>query len=108
MIENKTVLVLGAGASVPFGFPTGQGLKDQVCAQTLQYPEKIQLLETLGFDKNKIARFRTALENSGRSSVDAFLEYREDFLDIGKTAISATLLPFEKTTGLFKVWITKR
>ena len=106
MIEQKTVLVLGAGASAPFGFPTGQGLKDLVCEKILRLP--VKFWDTLGFKTDIITRFITALQNSGRSSVDAFLEYRDDFLDIGKTAIAATLLPFEKTTGLYRDWINKR
>ena len=108
MIKKKTVFVLGAGASAPFGFPTGQFLKDLICVKTLWKPNQVQLLEKLGFDKDIITRFRQALQNSGRPSVDAFLESREDFLDIGKTAIATTLLPFEKTTGLFRDWIDKR
>ncbi len=108
MIKKKTVLVLGAGASAPFGFPTGQGLKDRVCIQTLLLRDKIQLLETLGFHTDTITRFRRALLHSGRPSVDAFLESREDFLDIGKTAIAVTLLPYETTRRLFKDWAVKR
>ncbi len=90
MIKNKTVLVLGAGASAPFGFPTGQGLKDQVCDKTLQNSGTTQLLISFGFDGDIIRSFRKALINSGRLSVDAFLEYRDNFLDIGKTAIATT------------------
>ncbi len=108
MIKSNIVLVLGAGASAPFGFPTGQGLKDLVCEKTLRLSGSVQLLTTLGFNPDIITRFRTALGNSGRLSVDAFLETREDYLDIGKTAIAATLMPFEKTTGLFRDWINKR
>ena len=63
---------------------------------------------TLGFKTDKITRFRTALLNSGRLSVDAFLEYRDDFLDIGKTAIATALLPYETTSGLFRAWTVKR
>ena len=108
MIKSNTVLVLGAGASAPFDFPTGQGLKDLVCEETLQHSGTIHLLNSLGFNTDIISRFRTALGNSGRLSVDAFLEYRDDFLDIGKIAIAAALLPFEKTAGLFTDWIHKR
>jgi hypothetical protein len=107
MIENYTVLVLGAGASAPFGFPTGQGLKDRVCDTILRSPQSVNTLKSLGFNEEKIAHFRAALTNSGRSSVDAFLEYREDFLDIGKAAIALTILPYETTSRLFKDWIHK-
>ena len=32
MIDNKTVLVLGAGASMDFGFPSGGKLVEIICA----------------------------------------------------------------------------
>lgn len=107
MIESNTVLVLGAGASAPFGFPIGQALKDQICKTTLVAPQS-NILEALGFKKEEIDSFRESLANSGRSSVDAFLENREDFLDIGKAAIAIALLPHETTSRLFKDWILKR
>ena len=31
MINTKTVLVLGAGASYPYGFPLGAELHDRIC-----------------------------------------------------------------------------
>jgi hypothetical protein len=31
MIKRPTVLILGAGASVPFGFPSGRQVLDDVC-----------------------------------------------------------------------------
>ncbi|MHC4558281.1 MAG: hypothetical protein ACYS80_13365 [Planctomycetota bacterium] len=108
MIKSNTVLVLGAGASAPFGFPTGQGLKDRVCDIILTPQKSEKILEPLGFKTEEIASFRSALLNCGRTSVDAFLEYREDLLDIGKVAIAAALLPFETTDRLFSDWIPKR
>jgi hypothetical protein len=110
MIKAETVLVLGAGASAPFGFPTGQGLKDQICNDTLSLSNatSVSVLNKLGFDTNEMTRFRTALLNSGRPSVDAFLEYRGDFIDIGKIAIATALLPYERTCGLFEDWSLKR
>ncbi len=37
MIEIETVLVLGAGASIPFGFPSGQNLVDIICTKLLSH-----------------------------------------------------------------------
>lgn len=108
MIKSNTVLVLGAGASAPFGFPTGQGLKDQVCENTLLKSGSVKVIQSLGFTPDEITRFRKALQNSGRPSVDAFLEYRDDFIDIGKTAIATALLLYERTSGLFRDWAVKR
>jgi len=31
MITQQTVFILGAGASAPYGYPTGAGLKDIIC-----------------------------------------------------------------------------
>ena len=31
-IKENTVFVLGAGASIPFGYPTGDGLRESICA----------------------------------------------------------------------------
>jgi hypothetical protein len=101
VIEQKTVLVLGAGASVPFGFPTGQGLKARICSGSADVNTNLNRLQELGFDRDNIEMFRVALMKSGRSSVDAFLEYREDFLSIGKAAIASTLLRLEKTDAIF-------
>ena len=108
MIKSNTVLVLGAGASAPFGFPTGKRLMDLICDKILQQKALAQFLEKMGFAEKEIALFARALTHSGRPSVDAFLEYRDDFLEIGKTAIAAVLLPCEITSGLFRDWIVKR
>ena len=108
MIENETVLVLGAGASAPFKFPSGQGLKDDICRQSVDVNTNLTTLTNLGFDRNNIEEFRVALMKSGRPSVDSFLEYRKDFVPIGKAAIASTLLKFEKTVELFDGWIKRR
>ncbi|MDD5064111.1 MAG: hypothetical protein PHQ35_05045 [Phycisphaerae bacterium] len=107
MITKKTVLVLGAGASAPFGFPTGQGLKDKIC-YLLDTGATIKELTKLKFTPDEINNFRQALIKSPLFSVDAFLERRSEFERVGKAAIAAALLPCEKTHGLFDDWIEKR
>jgi hypothetical protein len=37
MIKRPTVFVLSAGASCPYGFPTGEGLVDEVVTLTRQF-----------------------------------------------------------------------
>ena len=113
MIEKPTVLVLGAGASIPYDFPSGQGLKDQICKELVL--EKGILWATLvrqgniaSFDKTFIEQFGHDLMRSPSYSVDAFLEHREDYLDIGKKAIADVLLRREKTNNLFDKFIVNR
>jgi hypothetical protein len=103
MINQKTVLILGAGASMPFGFPSGSGLIALI-SQMLE-PNRTaipRLLIEHGYEK-QIKEFKHDLIHSGRSSVDEFLEYRTEFLDIGKETIAAALLEFEQTHTLFNV-----
>src|SRR5258708_39292317 len=100
MIKTPTVLGLGAGASKPFGFPTGQELLKIITHQLLFFtPEQTTLGQTLlacGFSEPDISRFAGALHLSQRSSVDAFLEFRSEFVEVGKAAMIAALIPYEK------------
>src|SRR5215211_8988152 len=102
MISRPTVLVLGAGASAPFGFPTGLRLSERI-VRDLQvgHPGYNALQEYCGFDETEITRFRLAFFRSGRNSVDAFLEHREDLLGVGKAAIAVGLIGFENEGRLF-------
>lgn len=109
MIKNKTVFVLGAGASIPYGFPSGLQLKDDIY-HMLKNPGGMlhEVLAELGQKKREVESFNNDLARSPDYSVDAFLEHRPDYLDIGKTAIAAALLPQETTHRLFEAWIMKR
>lgn len=99
MISTPTLLVLGAGASCEFGFPTGYELLQKVCAG-LGSGMLLQRLVEMGYSEMQLREFRKALERSGQGSVDAFLEHRTEFMDIGKVAIAAVLIPFEKDGSL--------
>jgi len=101
MINQKIVLVLGAGASTPFGFPSGADLKTAITTRLVFRDEWHTLLLDAGFEPDHIEKFRTALLKSGKRSVDAFLEHRTDFVDVGKAAIACALLPHEKEEYLF-------
>ena len=61
MIGIETVLVLGAGASAPFEFPTSQGLKDDICRQSVDVSTSLNALKRLGFDRDKLEGFRVTL-----------------------------------------------
>ncbi|MDP3910528.1 MAG: hypothetical protein Q8Q14_09045 [Gemmatimonadales bacterium] len=102
MIERQTLLVVGAGASIPFKFPSGRELVTAVCAGLRKDNRQLfQLLRACGFGAEQIVAFRDALARSGRPSVDRFLEFRTEFMAVGKTAIAATLIPFEGEDALF-------
>lgn len=93
MITTPTVLILGAGASMPFGFPSGGQLKEAIASPT---QEQISQLGECGFPPRTIADFQLAIRRSPLNSVDAFLENRSDeFGEVGKAAIAQNLIPHE-------------
>ena len=99
-ITRRTVLVLGAGASQPYGFPLGPALRDIICAQTTDFRSQITL-RSFGFERGEIDAFGTALRHSGFGSIDAFLEAEPRFTSLGKVAIALALLPRERPSALF-------
>lgn len=103
MITRKVVLILGAGASMPFGFPSGLELKSKIVERLHPHRSDVvkQHLTDAGFETGHVEGFRSALEKSGKLSVDAFLEHRPEFIEVGKAAIASFLLPSEHEPTLW-------
>ncbi len=100
MIKKRTVLILGAGASVDYGFPTGRKLLLEICNGAVKGGRLYAfLLDTMPIKEQVIQDFRDALWKSQAPSVDLFLENRQEFLELGKMAIAASLIPRESYTG---------
>jgi len=77
MISRLTVFVLGAGASYPFGFPTGEGLVNEIIDLT-DTEDTIDTFLNNDCLAKDVKRFGRDLANSEASSVDSFLEHRPD------------------------------
>lgn len=90
MIARQTVFVLGAGASMPYGFPSGDQLVDEIVQLALERPIS-RTFNDAGFKNEQVRRFGEDLASSDAPSIDAFLEYRPEFLDICKLAIAMRL-----------------
>src|SRR6266498_1227589 len=97
MIEKPTVLILGAGASEPYGFPTGGELQDEIIDGCQREDSPIWgHLSNLAFTSLAIQDFGKQLLHAKRPSVDRFLESRENpYLRIGTAAIVSALIPKE-------------
>lgn len=100
MINQKTVLILGAGASKPYKFPIGDVLKAEICrdlALTEHYRRNC-------FENETVSGFRKLFYNSPQESIDAWLGKpgSQPFEKIGKYAIARVLLKCETTVSLFK------
>lgn len=105
MINTPTVLILGAGASAPYGFPSGSTLKDKICDNlSLLTNDASVELQREGFTKDEIRKFRTDLHGSATFSVDAFLERRREYENVGKAAIVQVLMPLENKDALHGDW----
>lgn len=97
MITEKTVFILGAGASMPYGYPSGRQLKNQVI-ETLRKDSGpgFKRLIDFGYRPSQLKIFRDALFLSGKLSVDALLEHQPELVNIGKSAIAFVLTKLVK------------
>ena len=101
IFDPSTVLILGAGASKPYGFPLGQELKNQIIRITKSPgPLRSQLIEA-GFSEQKISEYNTDLVRSIHPTIDAFLEDRPSRREIGAFSIAQILMPLENEENLF-------
>lgn len=97
MRNEKTAIILGAGASVHYGFPTGAGLIDAIISST-RFPWINTYL--LGgdfslFDSNKVGRFGKILREYDPLSIDSFLSLytdNQEIIEIGKQLIAHTII----------------
>lgn len=107
MIKTPTVLVLGAGASQPYEFPTGPGLRQSLLGVSSH-------LDAIAFGpghdgKAKAEEFRRTFRRS-RDPIDAFLEHNVEWREAGKCLIAAHISSAEQEDNLYPEsgdWMTR-
>ena len=99
MIRTRTLFILGAGASIPYGFPSGATLREWLCDITRRDSAQ-HVINALGVTREEIGRFAGAFKSSGQLSIDSFLARRPDFKDIGKFCIAAELCRCEEPSAV--------
>ncbi len=92
MISEKTVFVLGAGASKTYNFPLGKELVKQIvylCRNINRNHEKEkEILYNHNYTEGQILEFGNALDASRSDSIDEFLiRGRSEFLEFGKVIL---------------------
>jgi len=97
MAERHTVLVLGAGASKPYGFPLGAELVDRICRSFLHGFGVYFGDFDCRWEEGDCQEFLDRLRKSGRQSIDVFLEHNPSLAEIGKLAIAQSLTEREDT-----------
>lgn len=95
--KNKTVLILGAGASFGYGFPVGSGLRQMIL--NLRDDRDASIAMSVG--QQSIRQFTDAFKASQSYSIDAFLGRRQEFVAVGKAAIAYVLLQSESKADIF-------
>lgn len=112
MIESKILLIVGAGASVPYGYPTGYNLRVELCD-----PNNLIGLRSY-IDEIGIKLFCEHFEKSQLYSIDSFLAKRSEdqigaqqtgahitygnYGECGKLAIAYRLMQCENLENLLK------
>ena len=107
MIKTETLFILGAGASHPFGYPTGKKLRELICSNK-QRPSIIQALKPVheredNWYEEIVNDFVKKFLRSSVYSIDLFLEYRTEFMDVGKISIGAYLISCEDDKKLREI-----
>lgn len=100
MITKKTVFVLGAGASKPYGFPLGPELRDRLCGAIQGSWLAGELERLANMPQQDTHEFSRDFLHSGLFSIDTYLAHRTDHAHIGRYAIAAELCQKEDSGSL--------
>jgi hypothetical protein len=98
MIRQPTVLILGAGASAPFGFSLGSTLSEQIQRGNLDDDSMFaQDLCSAGVPPDYlklgyVRQFAAELRAAARYSIDEFLPQQPGYRQVAKLAIAQTLI----------------
>jgi hypothetical protein len=101
MIDKPTVLIVGAGGSMPYQFPSGMVLLRKIC--DFLDPDRMSVeMGALGgmVPPPQLHLFRNDLLHSGAPSVDEFLASRPELVECGKRAIACALIQFENPSAV--------
>jgi len=97
MVAENSVLVIGAGGSIPYGYPSGEQLVSSIISffRSKKLGLRNEILERFNFSEGNVLEFCSELESSSLYSIDAFLEKRPEYIEIGKAGIASILIPLE-------------
>ena len=106
MISKHVVLLLGAGASRGYGYPTGVELMANL---TSINGDQLHGMEQAGIDNDDVMLFKDQFSNCGLNSVDAFLKRNPAFGRAAKMRIAQELCAAEfraaHGAGRTETWI---
>lgn len=116
MITQQTVFILGAGASTPYGYPTGAGLKKMICYESGKLLDQLIPIADDGhgssWEKDKkdtikknTVKFIERFSQAPGDFIDRFLETNAKVPDIpetGRILIALSILDAEKISKFLR------
>jgi hypothetical protein len=102
MISNKVVLVLGAGASSPYRFPLGNEIVRNILSAPIP-SNWLPIINEAGIDLSRYPSFQSDLRESLRTSIDAFLEIRREYEELGKALMALWIASCENPSDLYNL-----
>jgi len=101
MIDKRTVFVLGAGASCPYGYPSGSLLRKNIClSDNFKTTELYANINREAKDRlsQDIKTFISAFNRSHNQSIDFFINNNPKFAPTGKYIIAFEMLKSEQNS----------
>jgi hypothetical protein len=95
VIVKPTVLVLGAGASYPYGFPTGPQLQQKIIEKISTQEFSNTYSSLYRFSPETIIKFKTNYPAAKVQSIDSFLQTQPKYAKIAKYVMAEILIPCE-------------
>lgn len=99
-----TILILGAGASIPYKFPSTESLRLSIINEALNLSNNTQELEEYKLFRQDVISFQQSFKK-GVIYIDQFLENQPKYLKIGKILLAKPLLQYENPKNIFEIEI---
>jgi len=101
MVKTRTVFILGAGASCPYGYPSGRELRQQICSYHVADCESYlnansRITPLIPQELRRAGDFANKFRKSSTKSIDLFLARNPEFTTYGKRAILFRIFAAEK------------
>jgi hypothetical protein len=97
--DKRTVFILGAGASCPYGYPSAARLRELICVNVGFMDHYRASLKNAGVPVEQISRFRDTFKRSHVRSIDLFLSMNPKLAILGKYIIAFEMLRSEKESS---------
>jgi hypothetical protein len=104
MINENVLFIIGAGASVDYGFPSGEKLINDIISKLDDGNFGEDLYGTFPTSKKQIRSFREHIEAARLESIDLWLRRNPSYSQIGRICIADEILKCEREYTRVNGW----